>query len=187
VPPKVSKEGDLVLRHAIVVLVVVVVTTFGLLFVTAADPNEAEAASAVKTCDGGKIRLNAKEERVFHLQNRARRRRHLSPLCVHPMLTKAAHAHSADMIRKDYFRHGNTGRRLKHFGYRWSDYGENIAWGSGRRGSPENVFKRWMNSQAHRSNILDRKVKEVGIGTATGTFKGIKRVTMYTVDFGTRR
>jgi uncharacterized protein YkwD len=44
-----------------------------------------------------------------------------------------------------------------------------------------------MGSSGHRTNILDRRVREVGIGTATGKYKGTKRYTMYTVDFGRRR
>ena len=44
-----------------------------------------------------------------------------------------------------------------------------------------------MNSSGHRTNILDGRFREVGIGTATGTFEGKRGYTMYTVDFGTRR
>jgi uncharacterized protein YkwD len=91
------------------------------------------------------------------------------------------------MIRKDYFGHGNTGRRLKRFGYNWRTYGENIGGGSGRYGRPGNVFRRWMNSRGHRVNILRKGFREIGIGTATGTYKGKKGYRMYTVDFGRRR
>ncbi len=78
------------------------------------------------------------------------------------------------MIRKDRFFHGNVGKRLKRHGYRWSTYGENIAYGSGRRGSPESVFNRWMKSRGHKQHILKKGFREVGIGTATGNFKGTK-------------
>jgi uncharacterized protein YkwD len=44
-----------------------------------------------------------------------------------------------------------------------------------------------MDSSAHRANILDRRFREVGIGTATGKYKGHTCYTTYTVDFGTRR
>jgi uncharacterized protein YkwD len=91
------------------------------------------------------------------------------------------------MIRKDVFGHGNIGRRLERYDYNWRTYGENIGGGSGRHGSPDNVFKRWMNSSNHRSNILKKSFREIGIGTYTGTFKGRRGYTMYTVDFGTRR
>ena len=45
----------------------------------------------------------------------------------------------------------------------------------------------WMDSSGHRANILDGRFREVGIGTYTGTYKGKKGYTMYTVDFGRRR
>jgi uncharacterized protein YkwD len=175
------------LRYATVVCAAAVVATVAALLVSALEPKEAEAANAVRTCGGGKTKLNAKEERTLRLHNKTRKGRGLRPLCVHPKLTKAAHAHSVDMIRKNYFSHGNTKRRLKRYGYKWRTYSENISWGSGSRGSPGTVFKGWMDSRAHRSNLLTKKFREVGIGTATGTYNGINRVTMYTVDFGTRR
>jgi uncharacterized protein YkwD len=44
-----------------------------------------------------------------------------------------------------------------------------------------------MKSRGHKRNILKEGFREVGIGTATGTFKGTRGVTVYTVDFGARR
>jgi uncharacterized protein YkwD len=175
------------LRYATVICAAAVVATVAALFVSALEPKEAEAASAVRICGDGKMKLNAKEERTLRLHNKARKSRGLRPLCVHPKLTKAAHAHSVDMIRKDYFSHGNTKRRLKRYGYKWRTYSENISWGFGSRDSPAAIFKGWMDSRAHRSNLLAKKFREVGIGTATGTYNGINKVTMYTVDFGMRR
>ena len=175
------------MRYATVIWEAAVVATVAALIVSALEPKEAAAANTVRICGGGKIKLNAKEERTFRLHNKVRKSRGLRPLCVHPKLTKAAHAHSVDMIRKDYFSHGNTKRRLKHYGYKWRTYSENISWGSGSRDSPVTIFKGWMDSRAHRSNLLAKKFREVGIGTATGTYNGINKVTMYTVDFGTRR
>lgn len=155
--------------------------------VSSAEPEEVEPASAVRTCGGGTIQLSAKENRTLRLHNRVRKSRGMRSLCVHPALTRAARSHSADMIRKDRLWHGNVGRRLKGFGYDWRTYSENIAWGSGSRGSPERIFKSWMKSRGHRSNILNRRFREVGVGVDTGTFKGQKGVSVYTVDFGTRR
>lgn len=174
----------MITRHAGLVLIAAVFAALMLAWALAVD---AEEASAAPSCKGGKVELNRDEERVFVLQNRARESRGARPLCVHPALQKAARSHSAEMIRKDRFFHGNVGKRLKRHGYRWSTHGENIAYGSGRRGSPESVFGRWMKSRGHKRNILVKGFREVGIGTATGTFKGTNGVTVYTVDFGTRR
>jgi uncharacterized protein YkwD len=174
-------------KHIIVLIVAMVVATVGAVSISAAEPEAAQTASAVRTCNGGTIQLNADEERTLRLHNQARERRGIGSLCVQPALTKAARSHSAEMIRKDYFRHGNVGGRLKKVHYRWLSYGENIALGSGSKGSPESIFRRWMKSRHHRSNILNERFREVGVGTATGAYKRVNGVTMYTVDFGTRR
>jgi uncharacterized protein YkwD len=175
------------LRYASVIFVAALLAAVVALSVSALEPGKAEAASNVRTCGGGTIKLNAKEERTLRLHNQKRRSRGLRALCVHPKLTKAARAHSSDMIRKDYFGHGSVGRRLKRHGYNWRVYGENIAGGTGRHARPSNTFRRWMNSSGHRANILNRRFREIGIGTATGNYKGHRGYTMYTVDFGRRR
>ena len=82
------------------------------------------------------------------------------------------------MIRRGRFTHGNVGRRLKKFGYRWRVYAENIARDDGRP-SPETTFKGWMRSSSHRSNILDRRFDEAGVGAATGDVIG-SRTTAWT-------
>lgn len=176
----------MVTRRAGLVLGASVFSALVLAGVLAIDTNEASAAT-IRSCRGKGIHLTRDEKRVLELQNRARKRHGMRPLCVRRALQKAARSHSAKMIRKNYFRHGKVGRRLKHHGYHWRDYGENIAYGSGRRGSPERVFRQWMKSHEHKRNILKKGFREVGIGPATGTFKGIKGVTMYTVDFGVPR
>ena len=177
----------MVLRYCVVVLASAVLATVLALSVSAVEPEKADAASSVRTCGGGTIQLNGKEESTLLLHNRERRSRGLSPFCVHPKLTEAARAHSTDMIRRDYFAHGDAGRRLKRHGYNWRVYAENIAGGTGSYARPGSVFRRWMNSSGHRANILDRRFREIGIGTATGTFQGKSGYTMYTVDFATQR
>ncbi len=177
----------MVLRYATVVLVATVLAAVATLSISAIEPEKAEAETSVRACGGGTINLNAKEERTVRLHNDKRTSRGLRALCVHPKLTKAARAHSTSMIKNDYFGHGDVGSRLRHYGYNWRAYGENIAGGSGRYARPGNIFRHWMKSSGHRANILDRRFREVGIGTATGTYKGQKGYTMYTVDFGTRR
>src|SRR5918997_5645684 len=166
--------------------VLAVVAAIGV-FALGAEEAAARGAATARTCGGGRIDLRADEKRALQLHNRAREQRNLKHLCVHPKLQKAARAHSAAMIRKDRFFHGSVGKRLKRHGYRWKTFGENIAGGSKRLGAPESIFKRWMKSRTHRPNILKGGFREVGIGVATGTFKGNKGYTMYTADFGRRR
>jgi uncharacterized protein YkwD len=169
------------------VLTSVLLATMVATGISAAKPPAAEAASNyAPKCGGGKISLTATEKASFSLHNRARTSRGLKALCVHPALQRAARGHSAEMIKNDYFAHGNVGQRLNRFGYRWRTYGENIAYGSGSKAAPGYIFRQWMNSSSHRPNILGRSFREVGIGAVNGNYKGIN-VTMYTVDFGARR
>jgi uncharacterized protein YkwD len=176
-------------RCASVVLAATVLAVVAAIGACALEAERADArgSATARTCSGGRIDLKANEKRVLQLHNRAREQRKLKPLCVHPKLQKAARAHSAAMIKKDRFYHGPVGARLKRHGYKWKTYGENIAGGSGRLGTSESVFKRWMKSRTHKRNILERGFREVGIGAATGTFKGNGGYTMYTTDFGKRR
>jgi uncharacterized protein YkwD len=121
---------------------------------------------SVRTYTGGKIALKADEKRMLELHNHKRRSQELGRLCVHPALQRAARDHSQNMIRKDYFAHGNVGKRLKRHGYNGSRYGESIAPDLGSP-SPGPTFDTWMDSPAHRDNIRDRRFREVGIGLAT--------------------
>src|SRR5215218_1607556 len=146
------------------------------------EPRKAEAAlTTIATCDGGTIQLNDNEKRMLEFHNKARKNRGLKALCVHPTLTKAARAHSEEMLDKDYASHnsfnGETVKeRLERFGYTcdgysFCAYGENIAWGSGSYGDPDKIFHWWMNSPGHRSNILKKSFREVGIGVMKGSYK----------------
>lgn len=100
---------------------------------------------------------------------------------MHSKLQKAARAHSEALLDKDYAAHESLNaktvrQRLKWFGYGSSRfcycaYGENIAWGSGPKVSPENAFDFWLNSPGDRSNILSEKLRQVGIGACRGTLK----------------
>jgi uncharacterized protein YkwD len=175
-----------------------VVATVAGIALSAFAPQRAEAGfSTAKTCGGGTIKLTNAEERVLKLHNHARAAHGLKALCVQPDLTKAARAHSQEMLDKDYATHESyDGETVKHrlasFGYTFDGcsyyaYGENIAWGCGSYGSPDSIFDWWMHSPGHRGNILDKRYREVGIGVRTGTFKTCTRAATYTVDFGVRR
>ena len=176
-------------KQITVFLTSVFLATVAVVGAVALDPTAAEAAGGgyVNRCGGGKVFLKQEEKRSFGLHNRIRRDHGLRPFCLHPALQKAARAHSKDMVRRDYLAHGNVGARLERAGYDWRIYGENIAWGSGPKGSPDTIMSAWMRSKTHRHNILNGKFHEIGIGTYTGTFQGHDNATMYTADFGTRR
>ena len=185
------------MRHVIVLLGAVLLAATAAFARSAAEPPSLQAATTggggnVATCGGGSLYLDAREMRTLRLHNQARAERGLRKLCVSATLTKAARAHSREMIARDYFAHNSRNgetpaARLRRFGYDWRAYGENVAWGSGPNASPGSRFGTWMKSAGHRTNILNNRFREIGVGTATGTFKGNANATAYTVDFGTRR
>jgi uncharacterized protein YkwD len=47
--------------------------------------------------------------------------------------------------------------------------GENLVWGNGELSTPANLVKAWMDSPAHRANLLRGRFKELGIGVQRGT------------------
>lgn len=160
---------------------------------SAARPEAADAADTVTVtgCAGTAVTLDANEKAMLVKHNRARANKGLKKLCVHPALQKAAEAHSQDMIDKDYFSHdskdGSTfDQRIKREGYNYRTVGENIAYGSGSLGTPDKIFNGWMKSSGHKTNILNKNFREIGLGAVTGNFKGTADTTMWTADFGAR-
>jgi uncharacterized protein YkwD len=180
------------LRYAIAVLGAMILASATAFLSVAVKPEMVGAATtSVKTCSGGNIDLGVKEERTLVLHNETRTDRGLEPLCINPVLTRAARSHSREMVENDYFSHYSddgegVGARLRRFGYDWSVCVENLAGGYGNPGEPDSIFELWTNSTHHRANILDRRFRQVGVGTYTGIYKGIEEYTMYTVDFGSQ-
>lgn len=130
------------------------------------------------------------------LLNKQRTRHDLHRLRLNPRLSKAARAHTLDMVRKRYFDHvSRTGRdvvdRLTSTGYiggsaSWV-VGENLAWGSGDRSTPREIVRSWMHSPGHRRNILTRRFREIGIGVVFNTPTGSGPLgATYTTTFGAR-
>ena len=130
------------------------------------------------------------------LVNSQRSARGLHKLRLNPRLSKAARAHSGDMVAKHYFDHvSKSGKdvvdRLYRTGYlgdaqSWT-VGENLAWGSGSYGTPKQILRSWMNSAGHRQNILTGRFREIGIGVVDGTPANRRaNGATYTTTFGAR-
>jgi hypothetical protein len=109
---------------------------------------------------------------ILCLLNTERGERGLAPLRQQPQLERAALLHSRDMVERGFFEHdtpeGRTPQdRILATGYvtgRGRATGENLAWGEGRRASPNEIVKGWMKSPGHKKNILRRQFDEIGIG-----------------------
>jgi uncharacterized protein YkwD len=162
----------------------------------------APAASAVTVCASASAKPRQAPKRTFRrttvcLLNGIRRRHGLRPLRISRRLTRAARRHAGDMVRRRYFSHWSLGgrsflARLRRTGYlhrarRWI-VGENLAWGSGRLGSPRSIVRAWMRSPGHRRNILTRRYREIGTGVAFRAPRGRwRQAATYAAEFGARR
>jgi uncharacterized protein YkwD len=127
------------------------------------------------------------------LLNRERRDRGLRPLRMRKRLSIAARHHSLNMVRRNFFAHGNFVSRILNARYvrrreAWA-LGENIAWGTGELATPQSIVKAWMNSPGHRANILSHRFRDIGVGIVMGAPAQLHASTVaatYTTDFGLR-
>ncbi len=110
------------------------------------------------------------EDQVTRLTNEARARAGCAPLRVDDRLRSAAHAHSADMAARGYFGHNSPDGRTPWARIRAAGYdapaAENIARG---QQTPQDVTQAWLNSQGHRENMLNCKIKAIGVGVHIGS------------------
>jgi uncharacterized protein YkwD len=126
------------------------------------------------------------ESQVRVLLNGIRHEHGLSTLTGSVALRNAARSHSSDMLKRGYFQHNSPdegfGKRIR----RYLDsplVGENIAWGTGSYGTAKGIVGLWMRSPSHRHIILMSSLHRVGLGIATGSFKGAQGAVMATADF----
>ncbi|MCP2342215.1 sigma-70 family RNA polymerase sigma factor [Actinomadura rupiterrae] len=124
------------------------------------------------------------EQQVISLVNAQRAKNGCGPVHADPRLHSAAQKHSDDMAARHFFDHTNPdgkgpGERITAAGYPWSAWAENIAAGSP---TPPQVMSNWLNSPAHRGNILNCRYRDLGVGVAYGPGG-----PWWTQDFGTSR
>jgi uncharacterized protein YkwD len=115
--------------------------------------------------------------------NSVRRAHGLAPLRIDPTLTDAARFHTLDMLRRDYFAHGDFANRMTRFRAAGPTVGENLAWESGGS-SAQFLVDAWLASPDHRANLLRPGFRRIGIGLARGSFLGHANTTVVTTDFG---
>jgi uncharacterized protein YkwD len=128
---------------------------------------------------GAQISMTPGEYAIVRTMNAVRTAHGLRPLRTGTALTRAARAHSVDMVRRNYFDHGAFVQRLRRFGVRMPYVGENLASGTGGL-SAQDVVQMWMGSAGHRDNLLDRGFQRVGVGVAGSSRK------LVTADFAGR-
>ena len=123
---------------------------------------------------------------VINLTNDEREDNNAVELVRNSVLDQAAAAKAQHMADNEYFAHyapdGTTPWEFfQDEGYVYAHAGENLAI---HFTDSSEVVEAWMLSPAHRKNIVDPKFREIGVGTARGTFDGYD--TVYVVQlFGT--
>jgi uncharacterized protein YkwD len=100
---------------------------------------------------------------------------------------RAALAKSADIARCG-FSHRACGYTLSYradrAGYRWTRFGENIAYGTGSPPpSARTIFAAWLRSGEHRANILDPAFRDIGVGSRRGVVAGAS-ARLWVAEFG---
>lgn len=117
------------------------------------------------------------------LTNQDRAANGLSGVTEDPLLDSAAQAAANDMAAKGYFSHVSPDGKtpwywLDQIGYKYSYAGQNLAVNFT---DSTNVETAWMESPAHKANIVKREYTRVGLGTANGTYEG--QETTFVVEF----
>jgi uncharacterized protein YkwD len=125
--------------------------------------------------------LSTSESALLGAINSTRAASGLGSVRVDVRLVRAARAHSADMLRRNYFSHGSFAVRLRSSGARGPLFGEDLAWGTAV--TPQWIIGRWLASPSHRAVLLRPGFRRVGIGIARGTFNGRSGASVLTADF----
>jgi uncharacterized protein YkwD len=123
------------------------------------------------------------ETALLNQMNELRAQYELPPLTLDPHLERAARAHSREMLAANVFDHGAFADRMFQFDVTGAVAGENIAWGTGPRGSAQGIVLAWLASPEHRANLLRPSFTRVGVADLVGPFQGYARAHVVTADF----
>lgn len=112
------------------------------------------------------------EREAFKLLNEKRAAEHLAPLAWDEEVAKVARVHSQNMANHKFFSHrGLDGSmvndRADKVGLsKWRLIGENIAYMRGYSDPAAFAVECWMNSAAHKQNLLGKDWKQSAVGVA---------------------
>lgn len=98
---------------------------------------------------------------VIRLVNQARAAVNAPPLKNHRQLAWSARTHAIKMAEAGNFSHDGWIDYIRQSGFRGSSLAENIAWGYP---TPSSVMNGWLNSPGHRANILNSRMRFIGVG-----------------------
>lgn len=103
--------------------------------------------------------------------NAARTSNEQKPLKQNKKLSSAAQTKAQDMVDQNYWSHNRPNGQepwvfINNAGYSYTKAGENLAYGFS---NANDVVSGWLNSPAHRANVLDPAYQEVGFGFANSS------------------
>jgi uncharacterized protein YkwD len=150
------------------ILSVCAATLFSCLLGSAAASADTVPPLPVNQLTAPALTPSSHELAILRAVNRARAANGRRPLRLGPLLHRAARAHSVDMVQRGYFDHGAFVQRLSSHGVRAQSLGENIATATEPGFSAALVVRMWMTSPGHRSVVLDRSFRAIGVGVAGG-------------------
>ncbi len=123
------------------------------------------------------------ESSLLDEMNRVRAEHGVGRLTADTHLQRAARSHSGEMIASNVFEHGAFGSRMLQFNVTGTLAGENLAWGTGVRGTAQGIVAAWLASPEHRVNLLRPSFTRVGISDLVGAFRGHRGAHVVTADF----
>lgn len=113
-------------------------------------------------------------QNIISLTNAARANVGVPALKTNELLNKAAQAKADDMLQNQYFAHTSPAGLspwywIKKVGYNYRYSAENLAV---HFTSAEDVQGGWMTSPSHKTNIINTRYSDIGVGIAQGIFEG---------------
>lgn len=124
------------------------------------------------------------------LLDAARRAAGAPSLHAERRLRRSAAAKAGDIRRCHRFAHDPCGdpwqAGIRRAGYARGRYrvAENLAWVS--HSTPRTVLRLWLNSDAHRANLLNRRYRDTGVARRTAELPGVGVVELWVQHFGVR-
>ena len=133
----------------------------------------AVALSAVRTAPAQAASTRA-EAKLLRAMNHARTARGLARVHFGATIQTSAHSWARYLLVHDAF---------YHYGRLPAGTSENIGWLTCRRGWARTLVRMWLNSPAHRVNLLDRSARRVGVGVVSGSYASYSCARMAVTRF----
>ncbi len=123
-------------------------------------------------------------EKIIELTNQERQKAGLNELTANQLLTQAAYEKGKAIMETEEFSHNINDQKfsawIKDTGYKYSYVGENLAIDFN---TSEGIISAWLNSEAHKKNLLNSYYEEIGLAVIEGGFGG-QNTTLVVQIFG---